>query len=164
MPLSGASQAGRRDTVDDMLRFSGNDVLTLTADMAQRLGMSSGTVDTEAQLFEKLGIARSNPTKVGRADALMQEWSKGVTEAEFAIRRLWRELERVTVREPGGWTERTQARGKQKSILRDILSYLEKYKESINPYEIGAMPDQMITRIKLMIDQIEQAQRRDRDK
>jgi hypothetical protein len=75
---------------------------------------------------------------------------------------LWRELERVEVRPPGGWTERTQARGKQKSILKDILAYLEKYKESINPYEIRMMPEDMITRIKLMIDQIEQEQRRDK--
>lgn len=160
----GDMNAGRRDTVDDVLRFTGNDVLTLTADMAQRLGMSDGTVDSEDQLFEKLGIARSNPIRVGKAKALLEEWSKGVTEAEFAIRRLWRDFERVTVREPGGWNERTAARGKQKAILKDILSFLEKYGESISPYEIRAMPGQMITRVKLMIDEVEQAQRRDKDK
>jgi hypothetical protein len=160
----GSMEQGRRDSLDEMLRFTGNDVLTLSADMAQRLGMSDGTVDTEDQLFEKLGITRSNPVKVGKAEALLQEWSKGVTEAEFAIRRLWREYARVDVREPGGWNERAAARGKRKSILKEILSLLERYKEAINPYEIQAMPENMITEIKLTIDQIEQEQRRDKDK
>lgn len=158
----GNKEAGRRDAGEDVLRFTGNDVLTLTASTAERLGMSSGTVDTEDQLFDKLGIARNNPVKVGKAEAIFQEWSKGVTEAEFAIRRLWRELGKVQVRDPGGWNERQQARGRQKAILKEILAILEKYKESINPYAIQAMPDQMITRCKLMIDQIEQEMRRDK--
>ncbi len=160
----GNLEAGRRDTTDDMLRFTGNDVLTLTAGMAQRLGMSKGTADTEDELFEKMGIGRNNPTKVGRGQAILEEWSKAVTEAEYSIKRLWRELDRVEVREPGGWTERTQARGRQKAILKDILAYLEKYKEAINPYQLEMMPEDMITRVKLLIDQIEQQQRRDKDK
>lgn len=158
----GSIEGGRRDTLDEMLRFTGNDVLTLTSDMAQRLGMSRGTVDREDQLFDKLGIARDNPTKVGRADAILEEWSHGVSEAEFAIRALWRELGKVEVRDPAGYPERTQARGRRKAILKDIWAYLEKYKEAINPYAIGAMPDQMITRIKIIIDGIDQEQRRDK--
>lgn len=160
----GLQSRGHRDSLEEMLRFTGNDVLTLNADMAQRLGMSSGTVDTENELFEKLGISRSNPTKVGKAGAILEEWSKGVSDAEFSINRLWREFSRVDVREPGGWNERAAARGKRKSILKEILALLEKYKESINPYEIRAMPEQMITQIKLMIDQLEAEQRRDKDK
>jgi hypothetical protein len=160
----GSLQGGRRDSIDEMLRFTGNDVLTLNADMAQRLGMSAGTVDTENELFEKLGISRTNPTKVGKAAAILEEWSKGVSDAEFSIKRLWREYARVEIREPGGWNERAAARGKRKSILKEALALLEKYKESINPYEIRAMPEQMITQIKLLIDQIEAEQRRDKDK
>lgn len=160
----GSTEAGTRDTVDEILRFNGNDVLTLTADMAERLGISKGTVDTETQLFEKLGITRVTPQKVGKAEAILEEWSKGVAEAEFTIRRLARDLERVEVKAPGGWTERAQARGRQKSIIKDILAYLEKYKESINPRNIGADPNQLITQLKLTIDGIEQEQRRDKQK
>jgi hypothetical protein len=164
MPLTddGNMQEGRRDTIDEIIRFTGNDVLTLTAATAERLGMSNGTVDTNNQLYDKLGITRANPTEVGRAKDILEEWSKGVTEAEFSIRRLWREYGKVEVKDPGGYNERTAARGRRKAILKDILALLEKYGEAINPQEIRSYPEDMKKKIHIEIEILEQEQRRDK--
>lgn len=164
LPLSddGNMQEGRRDTIDEIIRFTGNDVLTLTAATAERLGMSDGTVDTDDQLYDKLGVTRANPTAVGRAKDILEEWSKGVTEAEFSIRRLWREYGKVEVKDPGGYNERTAARGRRKAILKDILALLEKYGEAINPQEIQSYPDNMKKKIHIDIEILEQEQRRDK--
>ena len=157
----GNEQAGRQDTIQELARFQGNDVLTLDAKTAYRLGLSKGTADTNEELAEELGIDRNYVMLDNRSEDILDRWSERVTDAERSFDRLWRDFNRVQVQQPGGYTERTRARGQQKKILRQIQSLLNRYKEAINPVRIRAAPEQWESAIERMIEQIDQAQRLD---
>ncbi|MBC7771042.1 MAG: hypothetical protein H7210_00970, partial [Pyrinomonadaceae bacterium] len=158
----GNKEAGRRDIVDDVLRGKGNDILTLDAELAKKLGMSNGTVDDEKSLITALGFERNYTLTRGKSNEIFKAWSKGVHDAEIMIRKLLRDVESVEVKAPGGWQERTNARSKRIAILQDILALLAKYKEGINPYAIQADPEQLEQRIRINIDTIKQEQRLDK--
>jgi hypothetical protein len=158
----GNKEAGRRDTVEDAVRYRGNDVLTLDAEWASRLGVSRGTCNTDEELFFALGVARNHEVLPGKADSILHEWGKGVSDGELAIKRLRRELREVRVKPPAEYAERTAARGRRKAILKQMLEFLTRYEESINPDAIEANPPNLIQQIKLQIDQIDQEQRRDK--
>lgn len=158
----GSLNGGRRDTVTDVLRGRGNDILTLDADMAKKLGMSNGTVDTDTELMDALGYARNYTLMPGSSKTILAGWSKGVRDAEIKIRELFRDLDKVEVQAPGGWQERQNARSTQINILNDVLALLKRYGEAISPYEIGDMPDAMSQDIRIQIDQIKQAMRLDK--
>lgn len=167
IPLTddGNKQKGRRDTIDQVARFQGNDVLTLDAETAKRVGMSSGTIDNTDQLLFALGVSRNYKMLPAKGDQIIQDWGKAVRDAELTFRRLERDLGRVTVKPPGGYKERTEARGKKKSIYKEMLTLILRYKESLNPRALGENPmslDDWETRLNLLITQIEQEQRRDK--
>jgi hypothetical protein len=161
----GNKEAGRRDTIDQVARFQGNDVLMLDAEMAKRLGMSSGTIDTVDQLIFALGVSRNYKIIPGKGDQAFSEWGKSVTDAEVTFRRLKRDMGRVEVKQPGKYKERTEARGRRKAILKEMLALITRYKESMNPREIAdplMSLDDWETRLTLQITEIEQEQRRDK--
>lgn len=160
----GSMEAGRRDTFEDALRGKGNDVLTLDAEMAKKLGMSNGTVDDEKELITALGFERNYTLTHGKSKELFTAWSKGLHDAEIMIRKLFRDVDKVEVKAPGGWQQRQDARNKQIAILQDILALLAKYKEGINPIEIQADPEQMEQEIRIQIEAIKQAIRLDKRK
>ncbi len=158
----GSLSGGRRDTVADVLRGGGNDILTLDSAMAKKLGMSDGTVDSDTELMDMLGYVRNYTLTPGSSKTILSGWSKGVRDAEIKIRELIREVGRVEIEAPGGWQERTNARSQQINIYNEIMGLLKKYGESISPYEIRAYPDQLAQDLRIEIDQIKQAQRLDR--
>lgn len=159
----GAVNSEHADSAEDMVRLRGNDYLTLDALTAQRIGWSKGTADTLDDLLVKMGITRNwERVKENRSGAIIRSWSKDVGKAESDFYRLWRSYNRITVRPPGGYRERTAARTQQKNTLREIKSLLEKYREAINPRAIRGAPEGWAGRIDLMINQIEQQQRLDR--
>jgi len=158
----GNLQEGRRDTVEDVLRGRGNDVLTLDSEMAKKLGMSKGTVDDEKELMFALGYERDYKLTSGRSKDILSTWSKGLRDAEVQIRVLLRDADKIEVAAPGEWQQRTDARNKRISIYNDILALLTRYGEGINPGEIGGAPDQFIQQLKLLIEQIKQQQRLDK--
>lgn len=158
----GSLTNGRRDSMSDLMRGRGNDILTLSADMAKKLGMSNGTADTDTELMDELGCARNYTLTPGASKTILSAWSKGVRDAEFKIRDLRRDLGRVEIKAPGGWQERTNARSQQIGIMEDILALLKRYGEAINPYEIRAYPPQYEQDLRIQIDQIKQQQRLDK--
>lgn len=150
------------DTMQDILRFRGNDVLTLDAPTAERIGMSRGTADKLDDLVLKLGITREYNLEKGKSESIMKDWSKDVSKAEADVTRLIREYTQVEVREPGRYKQRTEARTTRKRLLMEVQSKLDKYGEAINPRRIQGMPADLIGQIKRVIYQIEQQQRLDR--
>jgi hypothetical protein len=160
--LTDSGEDSEKDDIKDVVRYKGNDVLTLDAQTANTLGMAAGLVDTETELVTALGFERNYKEADGKGTDILKSWGKEVSEAEFNIRRLWRELERVA---PDGNDQNQQnaqirALSRRKAILEDIKALLVKYGESINPREIGGPVADMITDINLRVELIEQEIRR----
>ncbi|MGH7131049.1 MAG: hypothetical protein ACREJO_03795 [Phycisphaerales bacterium] len=151
------------DSMEDIVRFRGKNVLTLRSDVALRIGMSSGTVDSLDDLIFNLGVSRNYEVVKGRSDKILQEWSKDVDEAEHEFYKLWNKYREVQV---NGETVaiRNQQRGQQINLLTQVAKMLERYAESINPRAIRGAPAQWETRIAIMIEEIKRDMRTDRDR
>lgn len=148
------------DSISDIVRFRGRNVLMLDADMAYRLGLSRGTADTLEDLMFEMGVARGFTVVDGRADRIQREWSRGVRDAELTFRRLWREFNETPVQ--GDYTERTRARGRRIQILEQIQSLLNRFGEAIDPQQIGGAPENWDSEINIMLETLRQEQRLDR--
>jgi hypothetical protein len=140
------------DSDADLARGLGNDNLTLTADLAHRLGISKGTVDTLDDLLFQLGIARHHQIVKGRSDQIRKMWSEGVEKSKKHLQRLWEDYGQVQVQAPGEYQQRVQARGQRKKILQDMLGLLRRYEEAINPRQLR-IPT--VEQIEIMLKQIE---------
>lgn len=160
--LTDDGKGENQDTMPDFLRFKANDVLMLDAVTAQRLGISRGTADTQDQLLLAMGFTREYNLTTGNSKKIFSDWSANVGKAEQEVGRLMREYQRVEVRAPGGFKERTEARGQQKRFLLGIKGQLDRFGEAINPRVIRGMPDQFLSQIDIAIYNIEQQQRLDR--
>jgi hypothetical protein len=158
--LTDNGQGENRDSLEDLVRYKGNDALTLDARTAERIGFSKGTVSDLRALMLAMGIVRDYVVIDGASAGIFKRWSEEVTKAERDVQRLINDFQRVEVRAPGQYRERTAARTQQKSILRQLRGIVQRYKEALNPRRIGA-PAEFITDIDIMIDRIDQAQRLD---
>lgn len=151
------------DSIQDIVRFKGNDALMLDAETAQRIGLSSGTADTLDELMVQLGVTGTFNLIKGDSEKIIEKWGKEIDNAEVNFRRLWRDFERAAqVEPPGGYKERSEARSRMISILRQVKSLVARYKESIDPEEIDGAPDNWMLQLDYMIDQLQQDQRRDK--
>jgi hypothetical protein len=130
----------RKDDIVALARGEGNDVLTLNADLAYKLGVSKGTVDTMDDLLWSLDIGRSHQMVKGQSSNIMKNWRDGLDSAKRRLEKLWGEFGEVAVKDPGGYSERTQARGRRKAIITEMENLLKKYEEALNPREVG-VPD-----------------------
>lgn len=149
----------RADSIQDVIRMKGNDYLTLDAKTAFDIGFSKGTADSMDELLQKMGIERNYSLVKNRAGDTFREWSKSVGKAESDIERLIRQFRGIQVQ--GTYQERTAARGRQKTLLRQIQAIAKVYREAINPRQVGD-PDGLIDQIEIAISRIETAQRLDR--
>ena len=127
---------GHADTIEALARGEGNDCLTISAKLAFDLGISKGTVDTMDDLIFKLGIARNYDIVKGQSQRITKGWSDGLEDAKRKLRKLWEEYGDVQVEAPGGYRERTQARGRRKAIIEDMQQILKKYEEALNAREV----------------------------
>ncbi|MGQ0627844.1 MAG: hypothetical protein ACT4PL_07060 [Phycisphaerales bacterium] len=156
----GNGQAGRADTMEAIMRHQGNDALTLDAAKAYKLRISKGTVDRLEDLAAELDIARNYVEIKGKSDKIFKEWSEKATKAQAEFADLARELQRTPIEgnTPG---DRNRGRAKQLSILNKLKDIVRKYRESINPAQLGS-PDQIDSQLDLRIEQIKQQMRLDR--
>jgi len=158
----GSKEAGRRDTVEDVLRGRGNDVLTLDAETAKKVGMSLGTIDDEQELAFALGYERDYTLLRGKSKDILGDWSKGVRDAEVQIRKLARDYLRVEPKDASVWEDRRNARSQRIKLLETVNALIARYGESINPREIRVMPETLAQDNRIAIEQIRQAQRLDK--
>jgi hypothetical protein len=150
-----------RDSMQDILRYKGNDVLTLDAPTAERLGISKGTADTLDDVILAMGIPREYKLIEGKSKKIFEDWSAAVNKAEQDLKRIIREYQQVAVKAPGGYKERTAARGQRKRFLLAMKGILEKYGEAINPAEFGDSGAFLLD-IDRALFQIEEQQRLDK--
>jgi hypothetical protein len=131
--LTDDAQGSNEDGETALARGEGNDCLTLTADIAYKLGVSKGTVDSLDDLLFQLGIARNGQVVKGQSEQVLKGWRDGLASAKRQLPKLWRDFNDVQVKAPGGYQQRSQARGQQKSILEQMQAIEKKYEEALNP-------------------------------
>jgi hypothetical protein len=154
------------DNIEQIARGMGNDVLTITADLATMLGLSKGTVSSQDELLQALGYTSANLVK-SRADNIMRDWSRGLISARADLRRLRDEYGDIRVE--GEWTDRRNARSSQISKIEQMKQVLSRFGEGLPPrwlnengFAIGedGLPD--LAQLTLIQDQIRAAQLADR--
>lgn len=144
----------RSDTMGDVIRGLGNDSLTVKADLALRLGLSSGTADSLDDLMDRMGVSRNYVVIKGRGNQILREWSKQVGDAERQLNRLAERFVEVRVRAPGDYAARTRARGERKQILLQMKAIMDKYMESLNPRRLEGRTRQLLGSIEPLLQNI----------
>ena len=161
---------GRGDNMDnfeDSVMGKGNDILTLTADEALKLGISKGTADSIDQILFHLGLSRDYYLIENKSDRVFQSWKQDVIGAQKSIARLWRDFGKAMqdLDQAEDYRERTQARGRGIRKLKEIKSLVDRYKESISReffYAHGiASAENMDIDINLRIERLKIQQRLD---
>lgn len=158
----GDEQGGRRDDIVALARGEGNDCLTLTSKVAFELGVSKGTVDSMDDLIFKLGIARNHEIIPGNSKRIMKGWSDGLVDARRKLARLWRDFNEVQVAAPGGYQQRTQARGRQRAICDEMQTLLKRYEEALDAREVPCPDWATLNIIKERLKTEQMADRPDR--
>ncbi|MBY0309483.1 MAG: hypothetical protein K2Q09_12135 [Phycisphaerales bacterium] len=157
----GDPEAGRADTIEDVLFNRGNDVLTLTTPVAKRIGFIEGVADSVEELAYELGVSRAyrvyrmNPAKIAGA------WAKEVSQRRAEFMRLRDENRRIQVNGETV-TERNAQRGRLKRNLQAMVDLLVKYRDALLGIESGD-PDTIADQIRQRIAQIDQEIRLDKD-
>jgi hypothetical protein len=150
------------DTLRELVTGTGNDVLTLNADMAKKLLVSKGTVDSLDDLLFELGLLRNYERVDKRSPQIFSAWSRGLEDAKRDLRRLWEEYGEVQVEQPGGFTQRTQARGKRIAKIEEMQRIMTRYKESLTGQFYGEYQIPSYEDLDLIKEQIRQEQMADR--
>lgn len=147
--LTDDGKEDRADTMRQLITGEGDDVLTLRADTALKLGVSKGTARDQDELLEHLGILRNHVLLPGRSDQILKSWTDNVNRAERRIPRLWEDFGNVQA----GTTPRElrQSIGTRIRILEEMQNLYRRYGEAFNPFA-GGVPD--IARLDLMIEEL----------
>lgn len=151
----------RKDTLEQIARFQGNDTLTMRADIALKLKFAKGRADTLEEIMYHLGYERNYTVTEGRGKRILENWSNDLRKAERDIIQLWNDFTDIQVQ---GATpaERNQRRGAQIGVLKKIQVLLGRFKEAIDPRAIQGAPENWETRLDVMIEQIRQQMRNDK--
>lgn len=140
----------RIDSMNQLVRGTGNDVLTIKADIARQLGLSSGTASDLNELLELLGILRNHVMIEGKSDRILETWAKNVADAQARVRSLYREFNEVQV--GGTPADARRALSTRKSILKRIQGLFRMYGESFDPFGEGIGN---ITNLETQIEEID---------
>ena len=125
--LTDDGKGANADTIQALARFAGNDVLTLDAAWAYKLGISKGTVATLDDLMYELGIER-NYTRVDKKSASITEnWTRDLARARKTLRKLWYE-EYAEIQVSGATSrDRNKQRARQINVIKKMQVLLKKY-------------------------------------
>jgi len=151
----------RRDTLEQVARNQGNDLLTLDAPTAKLIGLSRETVDSLDGILSYYDIERNYVLTEGRSKRIFENWGNEVRRAESDFLDLWAAFNDIQV-EGNTPQERNQRRGAQIGVLNKIRGLLNKYKEAINPRAIQGAPEGWDQEIDIMLEQIRQQIRVDK--
>ncbi|TVQ61501.1 MAG: hypothetical protein EA379_06075 [Phycisphaerales bacterium] len=117
--LSDNGQGAYKDTLEDIVRGRGNDVLNLDADWALRLRVSQGTYDRLEDLVFGLGLGSEHVKVEGRSQRIVDDWRTRIRAGIDRAQRISREMQenqRLTTR------DEIQTRLRNLRELRSILS------------------------------------------
>lgn len=136
--LTDDGEGENQDNIQQLARNQGNDVLTLDATLAQRLGVSKGTAATLDDVIFQMGIGRNHVVVEGQSDRIMEGWSRSLINAERQLRELWEQYNEVQV--AGNQQQRRRARSMQIRTLERMIAMVRKYEEAVIPQQIGVPP------------------------
>jgi hypothetical protein len=156
--LTDDGQDDRKDTIQELARGEGNDVLTLKPDIALKLGVSRGTVSSLDQLMFEMRIARNHQILAGRSQQIMRQWRDGVDDAARQLPRMWRNYQEIQV--GGDRRERQQARSRQISTIQDMIRLMRRWEEALNPREVGVPTREQLEILEQQIRMEQLADRR----
>jgi hypothetical protein len=143
------------DTMQQRVRGEGNDFLTLRAKLAEDLGISKGTADDFQSLLSRMDILNNHTKVESKSARISSDWAAELDTARRTIRRLWQEYGEVEVQAPGGYDERTRARGERRAKVEGMIAQLRRYEESLGGWmrqnRIPPIPmlQQILDRIRL---------------
>ena len=123
-----------KDKPGEVMRGEGNDVLTLNAELAKKLLVSKGTVDSFSDLLFQLGLDRNGVEVKGQSKTITEGWVKDLVNAKKRLKQLLEEYGEIKPKPPGGYDERRTARAQQIKKLDDMINIMNKYKESITQF------------------------------
>ena len=159
--LTDDGQGENADDIKALARGQGNDNLTLSAEVAEILGVSQGTVDELDDLLYELGIDRNYRMLDSKSERIMKNWDRELEGAERSLRELWKRFLEVQVQ--GEYRERTTARATQMSLLLKIKALLERYGE-VYKVRMLRLPEGLppIPAIDVLHEQLRQEQMKDK--
>ncbi|RMH28752.1 MAG: hypothetical protein D6693_03250 [Planctomycetota bacterium] len=138
---------------EDEFSFEGNDVLTLDADWAFRLGVAKGVVDTMDDLAFELNIGRDYEVIEGRGSQILKDWRDRLDRALDQINRIQRDLS-----DRGGRRLSESARlGRQINLLKQLRGILTSFAEVLDPD--GSQRASIDIQIEELRQQIQRASR-----
>jgi len=169
MLLTDDGAMDRRDTNSELLEMTGNDVLVLDAEMACRLGMSSGTADTLDELSQVMGVGGDALITYGRSRELLRQWSRDARTGNDLVS-AWRtecdkwfmEGEYSRLGLEAASPAQKVVREKRLALTRQALAIVRKYGESLNTRECPEFPEPMKTKMTIMRDALIQQREADR--
>lgn len=148
--LTDNGQGENTDTLQDVVRGRVNDILELDAETARRLGVSKGTAETLDDLLFELGINRDYTLIDGRAERIMQSWSRRVRRAVQELPKMWEEYEEAA---RGRDFTPQQLRGYRIRKLEEIRGVLLRLQGAVPGPAVGLPSvqqiEQIIAQIKL---------------
>lgn len=121
------------DSLSDIARGGGNDVLTLTPRVAKLINFSQGTVDTREELLAALGLDREGVIVAeGSGDRIMARWARDLKTAEGSLRRMMLELGEIP---NGGANVQAQRQNISRRINKwtQIQTLLRRFSEGWDP-------------------------------
>lgn len=125
------TEESEKDNIEQLARFQGNDVLLITAERAEKLQLSRGTVATKEELLDRLDLTLSGRAVDARSDRIFKTWADGLERAKNSIEKLTRDYREVRVE--GEWEARRTARGRQMRFIDEIVNLLQRYGEGLDP-------------------------------
>ncbi len=164
--LTDDGEGPNADNIVQLARGEGNDVLTINADMATMMGLSRGTVASQDELLQALGMTEANLVK-SRSAQIFESWSKGLIDARASLRRYREEVAEIRVE--GDWAERRNARSSQLRKIDQMKATLTQWGDGLEPrwllrngYRITNEGSPDLAPLTALQDQIRAAQLADR--
>lgn len=141
-----------RDTMQQAVKGTLNDLMLLKEREAKLLGVSEGTADTFEDVLAQLGLERRHELIKGRGNDIMESWSESVARAARQMPKLWEEYQdpEVTANSQEDLARRTI--GRRIKILEELRSIYNRYGEAI---EIQRQRVPGPTDIDVLIEQLE---------
>jgi uncharacterized protein YuzE len=147
---------GAGTNADGLVAFvegSGNDVLTLNARLAQLLGISKGTIDSEEDLILTLGAGRNAVVTRDRGEKIMKNWSRSLQSAKRQIMKLLDEYREARVEPPNNYESRTKFRGVRKQKLTQVKALMTRWGEGLDFWgQMNGIPS--IPQLETLIERI----------
>ncbi|MCX5692031.1 MAG: hypothetical protein NTV94_19915 [Planctomycetota bacterium] len=153
----------RQDDPEAIRNRTGNDVLTIDASLALRVGLSRKTIDSRGELLEAMGLASNAADASGCGDRVLMEWREGVTSTKLELCRLSEQYQRIAVGEPGDNAARKESRVQKREILLKMIGLFKgRFGESLDAR--WSRKNQVPSRfdLEILVEQLKLEQSRDR--